>query len=108
MTANVYVPDAAKKKKAPAILMVLLSGLAVGLANDGISGIPGVVRLSTGAWYDPAPDGLERHGNPNALTLDLPASELSQGCAAQTCLVEIEPWRGEVPPVRAHELPALE
>ena len=69
---------------------------------------PGVVRLSTGAWYDPAPDGLERHGNPNALTLDLPASELSQVCAAQPCLVEIEPWVGEVPPVRAHDLPALE
>jgi biotin/methionine sulfoxide reductase len=69
---------------------------------------PGVVRLSTGAWYDPAPDGgPERHGNPNALTLDIPASALSQGCSAQTCLVEVERWTGEVPPVRAHELPEL-
>jgi biotin/methionine sulfoxide reductase len=68
---------------------------------------PGVVRLSTGAWYDPDPDGPERHGNPNALTLDLPASELSQGCSAQTCLVEVERWGGEPPPVRAHDLPAL-
>jgi biotin/methionine sulfoxide reductase len=33
-----------------------------------------VVRLSTGAWFDPADADsnrpLEKHGNPNALTLD--------------------------------------
>ena len=46
----------------------------------------GVVRLSTGAWFDPADSGsnrpLEKHGNPNALTLDIGASKLSQGCIA--------------------------
>ena len=53
-----------------------------------------VVRLSTGAWFDPVLEDanrpLEKHGNPNALTLDIGASKLSQGCSAQTCLVEIE------------------
>jgi biotin/methionine sulfoxide reductase len=71
----------------------------------------GVVRLSTGAWFDPADAGsnmpLEKHGNPNALTLDIGASKLSQGCIAQTCLVEIERFDGPAPAVTAHQLPVL-
>mgnify|MGYP002735715457 CR=1 FL=1 len=56
----------------------------------------GVVRLSTGAWFQPSqwratgPENLELHGNPNVLTLDMGASRLSQGCVAQTCLVQVE------------------
>ena len=69
----------------------------------------GVVRLSTGAWFDPADAGsnrpLEKHGNPNALTLDIGASKLSQGCIAQTCLVEIERFDGPAPAVTAHRTP---
>jgi biotin/methionine sulfoxide reductase len=69
----------------------------------------GVVRLSTGAWFDPQDSGsntpLEKHGNPNALTLDIGASKLSQGCIAQTCLVEIERFDGPAPEVTAHRLP---
>jgi biotin/methionine sulfoxide reductase len=71
----------------------------------------GVVRLSTGAWFDPADRGsnrpLEKHGNPNALTLDIGASKLSQGCIAQTCLVEIERHDGPAPAVTAHDLPSF-
>jgi len=71
----------------------------------------GVVRLSTGAWFDPADAGsnrpLEKHGNPNALTLDIGASKLSQGCIAQTCLVEIERFDGPAPVVTAHQPPTL-
>ena len=48
---------------------------------------------------------LEKHGNPNALTLDIGASKLSQGCIAQTCLVEIERFDGPAPAVTAHRLP---
>ncbi|UYN93467.1 MAG: molybdopterin-dependent oxidoreductase [Enhydrobacter sp.] len=70
-----------------------------------------VVRLSTGAWFDPEDAGsnrpLEKHGNPNALTLDIGASKLSQGCIAQTCLVEIERFDGPAPPVTAHRLPVF-
>jgi len=73
---------------------------------------PGVVRLSTGAWFDPdswSHEGpmLEKHGNPNVLTADVAASSFSQGCAAQTCLVEIEKWTGPVPNLTAYELPSL-
>ena len=71
----------------------------------------GVVRLSTGAWFDPEDSGsnrpLEKHGNPNALTLDIGASKLSQGCIAQTCLVEIERFDGPAPPVTAHQPPVI-
>lgn len=56
------------------------------VTSDAI--MAGVVRLSTGAWFDMEREsGLERHGNPNAVTLDVPSSSLSQGCSAQTCLV---------------------
>ena len=68
---------------------------------------PGVVELATGAWYDPDPDGTCRHGNPNVLTRDRGTSQLAQGPTAQTCLVEVEPYRGEPPPVAAFEPPEL-
>ena len=81
--------------------------LAAARLSDRIR--PGVVRLSTGAWFDPSDSGsnrpLEKHGNPNALTLDIGASKLSQGCIAQTCLVEIERFDGPAPAVTAHKLP---
>lgn len=62
----------------------------------------GVVQLSTGAWYDPDPDdpGFCRHGNPNVLTADRPTSRLSQGCAGQHAMVEVERYAAGPPPVR--------
>jgi biotin/methionine sulfoxide reductase len=60
--------------------------------------MPGVVRLATGAWWDCSDDVLERNGNPNALTLDRGASSFSQGCSAQTCLVEARRHTGTLPP----------
>ncbi|KUE88832.1 biotin transporter BioY [Cupriavidus necator] len=76
---------------------------------------PGVIKLSTGAWFDPdlaaasvGGNGIEKHGNPNALTLDRPASGLSQGCIAQTCLVEVARFEGEPPPVTAFKPPQLQ
>jgi biotin/methionine sulfoxide reductase len=69
--------------------------------------MPGVVRLPTGAWFDPLPgdERLDVHGNPNAVTQDVGTSRLGQGCAAQSCLVELAPWTGNAPPVRAFEPP---
>lgn len=60
---------------------------------------PGVVQLSTGAWYDPDPADprLCRHGNPNVLTADIGTSRLGQGCTGQHALVEVEPYRGVLP-----------
>jgi biotin/methionine sulfoxide reductase len=71
----------------------------------------GVVSMATGAWYDPArpgdPDSLCIHGNPNVLTADIGTSRLGQGPSAQSCLVEIERWFGDLPPVTAHAPPAI-
>ncbi|WP_343651313.1 molybdopterin-dependent oxidoreductase [Herbaspirillum sp.] len=70
--------------------------------------MPGVVRMSTGAWYDPEPlTGRDKHGNPNVLTADVGASMLSQGCAAQSCLVEISGPLRNAPSVTAFELPSF-
>ncbi|WDZ91729.1 molybdopterin-dependent oxidoreductase [Nocardiopsis sp. HUAS JQ3] len=67
---------------------------------------PGVVQLSTGAWYDPSSEDVTcAHGNPNALTEDVGTSSLSQGCTGQLVRVRVEPFTGQVPPVRAFEPP---
>ncbi|WP_304453417.1 molybdopterin-dependent oxidoreductase [Nocardiopsis sp. YSL2] len=67
---------------------------------------PGVVQLSTGAWYDPTAPGVTcAHGNPNALTEDTGTSSLSQACTGQLTRVRVEPCTGPVPPVRAFDPP---
>lgn len=66
----------------------------------------GVLRLATGSWADPDGD-LDRHGNPNALTPDIGASALSQGCAAHSCLVAVRRWEGATPEVRAFAPPTF-
>jgi biotin/methionine sulfoxide reductase len=67
---------------------------------------PGVVRLSCGAWYDPAGE-LCVHGNANMLTEDRGTSKLAQAPTSATTLVEIERWTADVPPVTAFMPPAL-
>jgi biotin/methionine sulfoxide reductase len=51
--------------------------------------MPGVIQISTGAWYDPDGDAC-RNGNPNVLTPDKGTSRLAQGPIAHSCLVEVE------------------
>ena len=82
-----------------------LAGLVV---TDDVR--PGVVAMSTGAWWDPqVVDGetLCVHGNPNVLTPDRGTSLLGQGCSAQSCLVEVSPWQGRAPAVTVHRPPAI-
>ncbi|HYZ40697.1 MAG TPA: molybdopterin dinucleotide binding domain-containing protein, partial [Stellaceae bacterium] len=71
--------------------------------------LPGVVQLSTGAWYDPEDPGADKpicvHGNPNVLTRDAGTSKLAQGCTGQLTLVEIERFDGPLPPVKAFDPP---
>ena len=59
--------------------------LAGAVLSDALR--PGVVQLSTGAWYDPedptADNPLCVHGNPNVLTRDAGTSRLAQGCTGQ-------------------------
>jgi biotin/methionine sulfoxide reductase len=72
---------------------------------------PGVVAMATGAWWNPATPGATDaaclHGNPNVLTSDCGTSRLGQGSAAQSCLVEVARWEGELPPVTVHQPPAV-
>lgn len=100
----------------------LAAGQVVRLFNDRgacLAGLrvsdevrPGVVQLATGAWYDPDrpgdPRALCKHGNPNVLTRDAGTSRLGQGPSAHSCLVEVEGWPGEPPPVTAFEPPVIE
>ncbi|MBL8381474.1 MAG: molybdopterin-dependent oxidoreductase [Burkholderiales bacterium] len=79
-----------------------LAGVAVDAAVR-----PGVVVMATGAWYDPGPDGLERGGNPNVLSLDVGTSSLTQGPSALSVLVEVERWNGAAPAVEAYRPPPL-
>ncbi|MEE8394837.1 MAG: molybdopterin guanine dinucleotide-containing S/N-oxide reductase [bacterium] len=81
--------------------------LAGAIVSDTVR--PGVIQLATGAWFDPAEPGkigsLEKHGNPNVLTLDRGSSRLAQAPIAQTALVEVEKFEGEPPRVTAHQPP---
>lgn len=83
--------------------------LAGALLSDAVR--PGVVRLSTGAWYDPLdaadPATLDVHGNPNVLTLDIGTSRLAQGPSSNTTLVEVERFTDDLPPVRAFSPPTI-
>jgi biotin/methionine sulfoxide reductase len=69
----------------------------------------GVVRLSCGAWYDPAGDGDGApcaHGNANVLTRDHGTSRLGQGPSSATALVEVERATAS-PRVRAFAAPPV-
>lgn len=72
---------------------------------------PGVLQLSTGAWFDPPQPPVSdvscRHGNPNVLTRDQGTSRLAQGPSAMTCLVDIEIYDGESMPVEAFLPPVI-
>ena len=78
--------------------------------NDGQ--LHGVAVMSTGAWLDPlepgVPGSLCVHGNVNVLTQDVGTSRLGQGPSAHSCLVDVEPWRGDLPPVTVHGLPPIQ
>jgi biotin/methionine sulfoxide reductase len=70
---------------------------------------PGVVQLSTGAWYDPDDPAIEMplcvHGNPNVLTADIGTSRLAQGCTGQLAYVEVERFGGPLPDIKAFDPP---
>ena len=71
---------------------------------------PGVVQLSTGAWYDPQDPAEDSplcvHGNPNVLTRDIGTSRLAQACASQLAQVEIARFDDPLPPIRAFNPPS--
>ena len=68
----------------------------------------GVVQMSTGAWFSPVAQVepvLCAAGNVNVLTPDVGSSRLSQGCSGARALVQIQRWRGPVPPIDAARPP---
>ncbi len=81
--------------------------LAGAVLSEALS--PGVLQLSTGAWYDPEDPAAEMplcvHGNPNVLTRDLGTSRLAQGCTGQLAAVEIERFDGPLRPIRCYDPP---
>jgi biotin/methionine sulfoxide reductase len=83
--------------------------LAGAVVTDAIRS--GVVQLATGAWFDPLDPAeigsLDKHGNPNVLTLDKGTSKLAQCCVAQTTLVEVERFDGEAPEITVFSPPAV-
>jgi biotin/methionine sulfoxide reductase len=50
---------------------------------------------------------LDKHGNPNVLTLDKGTSRLAQGPSAHSALVEIEKHKGPLPPITVFEPPTF-
>jgi biotin/methionine sulfoxide reductase len=77
--------------------------LAGALVTEAVR--PSVIQLSTGAWFDPLNPAtigsLDKHGNPNMLTLNKGTSKLAQCCSAQTTLVQVERFDGKAPEITA-------
>ena len=111
--ATINPQDAADRGIAHGDIVRLFNDRGACLAGAQLSDdvMRGVVQLSTGAWYDPLNPGesgsLEVHGNPNVLTLDKGTSKLAQGPSAMTALVEVEPYIGDLPPVKVFMPPEV-
>ncbi|WP_299731876.1 molybdopterin guanine dinucleotide-containing S/N-oxide reductase [uncultured Tateyamaria sp.] len=110
---TMHPQDAADREIAEGDLVRLYNSrgacLAVAVIDDRVR--PGVIQMSTGAWFDPAvpaePGSLCKHGNPNMLTLDKGTSSLAQGPIAHSCLVDIERFEGDPPQVTAFQPPEI-
>lgn len=84
--------DAAQRHISPGDIVRVYNHRGACLARAQVSDdiMPSVVSLSTGAWYDPDPNGTDQQGNPNSLTRDVGTSRLGQGSSAHSCLVDVE------------------
>jgi biotin/methionine sulfoxide reductase len=108
---RIHPQDAADRRVGNGDIVCLFNDrgacLAAAVLSDALR--PGVVQLSTGAWYDPEDPAAEKplcaHGNPNVLTRDAGTSRLAQGCTGQLTLVEIERYDGPLPRVKAFDPP---
>ena len=106
--ATMHPDDAAARGIAEGDVVRLWNGRGECLAavHLGTAVMPGVVRLPTGAWYDPEEGGTTCvHGNPNVLTRDAGTSRLGQGCTGQLTAVQVERFAGNLPPIRAFDPP---
>lgn len=104
-------PDEARSRgirDGDVVLVRSARGACLGGAVLSADVAPGVLQMSTGAWLDLDPEGPERHGNVNVLTLDIPTSRLAQGPSAHTTCVFVERFVGDPPEMRAFQPPAVE
>src|SRR5262245_48477111 len=104
--------DAAKRGISDGDVVRVFNSRGACLAGANVTDAvaPGVLRLSCGAWYDPADtnaNAICAHGNANVLTFDRGTSRLGQGPSSATTLVEIERFTKEAPPVRAFVPPPV-
>ncbi len=107
--ARLHPADAAARDIADGDVIRIFNDRGACLAGAVLSDalMRGVVQLSTGAWYDPDETGMCKHGNPNVLTRDKGTSKLAQGPSAHTCLVQVERFDDEPPPVTAFDPPTF-
>ncbi len=107
-------PDDATSRGIVSGDVVLLSNargacLAGAVVTGGVR--PGVIQLSTGAWYEPRElpgIGLACiRGNPNMLTADIGTSGLTQGCTGQLCMVQLAKFTGAAPEIGVSSAPAI-
>ena len=78
-------------KKGDIVMLYNARGRVLAGAKISDNVMPGVIVLSTGAWFDPNYDlNIEKHGNPNVLTKDIGTSSLGQGPTCHTTLVELK------------------
>jgi biotin/methionine sulfoxide reductase len=85
--------DALKRdiKDGDIVMLFNKRGRVLAGANISDNVMPGVVVLSTGAWFNlDYALNLEKHGNPNVLTKDVGASSLSQGPTCHATLVQLK------------------
>jgi biotin/methionine sulfoxide reductase len=109
---RIHPDDAAARRIADGDIVRLYnhrgSCLAGAVLSDALR--PGVVQLSTGAWFDPDDAAADKplcvHGNPNVLTRDIGTSRLAQGSTGQLTRVEIERFDGLPPSIRAFDPPS--
>ncbi len=108
---RIHPEDAAARGIVDGDIVRLYNERGACLAGVMLSGAlrPGVVQLSTGAWYDPEDPTADKpmcvHGNPNVLTRDAGTSRLAQGSTGQLSRVEIERFYGPLPPIKAFDPP---
>ncbi|MFT7585022.1 MAG: biotin/methionine sulfoxide reductase [Cellvibrionaceae bacterium] len=91
MPVTMNLADAERRGISDKDLVQVFNGRGKCLARADLSTNirPGVIALSTGAWYSLDEDGTDVHGNPNVLTRDVGTSKLGQGTSAHTTLVDI-------------------
>ena len=111
---HIHPEDAARRGITDGMVVRVFNDRGATLAGAVVTAdvMPGVIRLATGAWYDPADPAargsLDKHGNPNVLTADRPTSAVSQAPTAHSTLVEVEPYRGALPEVTAFDPPVAD